>query len=188
MDDVADIDEAEPDTTADRRGDAGIRELERGVVDMALIRRDGTIKLANQCGLRVELLLGNDGFLKKKLESFEIHFGVSALSLIFGQLSQGLCKLDLEGTGIDLCEKISFVDELAFLKRNAGELPIHATANRDGVEGGDSANAIEIDGQVPTLGGGDDHRHTQVACAETSFALVFCSCRGGIYSPAGVSS
>src|SRR6266849_724388 len=186
MNDVADIDEAQPDAAADRRGDAGISELKFGVVDLTQIRRDGPIKLTDQCGLGIQLLLGNDAFLKKKLESFEIHFSVSALGLILGELPQRLRKLDLEGTRIDLCEKIAFVDELAFLKRHSYDLPIHAAANRDGVEGGDSANAIEIDGQVATLGSGDDDRHNQVACAETSFALAGCSGRGGIGCQAGV--
>src|SRR5713101_7985767 len=106
MNDVAGINETQADAAADRRGDAGIRELQLGVIDLALIGLNGAVKLANQRRLSVELLLGDDAFLKKKLESLEIHFGVSALSLIFGQLPQGLGKLDLEGTRVDLREKI----------------------------------------------------------------------------------
>src|SRR5260370_6744737 len=137
MDDVADVDKAETDAATDRRGDAGIRELQFGVVNLALVRRDGAIELPNQRCLSVKLLLRDDAFFKQKLESFEIYFGVSALRLIFGELPQSLCKLDLERTRIDLSEQISFVDELPLLECDANELTIHATANRNSVEGGD---------------------------------------------------
>src|SRR5260370_1791349 len=123
MYDVASIDEAETDAAADRCGDAGISELQLGVVDLALIRRDGTIKLADQCGLRIKLLLGNDAFLKKELESFEIHFGVFALSLILGELPLSLRKLDLEGTRIDLRTKIPSLYTLTSLKSTTDMLP-----------------------------------------------------------------
>ncbi len=133
------------------------------------------------------LLLGNDAFLKKKFESFEIYLSVSALSLIFGELPQGLRELDLEGTRIDLREKLSSVDELTFLERYADELTIDPAANRDGIECRDGAKAIEIDGQVAALGGGNDHRHNQATCAGTSLALAGCSGRGGVGGLAGTS-
>src|SRR6266849_4502007 len=186
MHDVAGIHKTQADAAADRRGDTGIGELQLGVVDLTLIRRDGAIKLADERGLGIELLLGDHAFLKKKLESFEINLGVSAQSLIFGQLPLGLRKLDLEGTRIDLREKLSFVDELALPERDTRELAVHATANRDGVEGGDGADAIEIDGQVAPLGGGNYDRHNQVACAEASLALAGCSGHGGVGCRAGV--
>jgi hypothetical protein len=135
--------------------------------------------------LRIELLLGNDAFLEKKLEALEIHFSVSALSLILGELPQGLRKLDLERTRIDLRKEISFVDELAFLERDTGELTVHAAANRDGIEGRDGAKAIEIDGQVATLGSGNDDWHDHVAWSGTSPALASRR-RGGVGCLAGV--
>src|SRR5260370_4989528 len=179
MHDVAGIDETYTDAAGDRGRDAGISELELGVVDLALIGGDGAIKLADQCGLCIKLLLGNDAFLKKKFESFEIYLSVSALSLIFGELPQGLCELDLERTRIDLREKVSFVDELAFLEGHTDELTVHATANRDGVESGDRAKTIEIDRQVATLGGGNDYRDDHAASAKPSPALAGCCGRGG---------
>ena len=166
MHDVADIDEAETDAAADRRSDAGIGELEFGVVNQALIRCNGSIKLTNQCCLGIELLLWDDAFFKEQLITLKIDLGILPLRLVFSKLSQSLLKLDLEGTRINLGEEISLVDKLTFLKRDAAELAIDATANRDGVEGGDRAKAIEIDGQIATLGGGNDNRHDQAACAE----------------------
>src|SRR5712692_1222418 len=186
MHDVAGIHKTQADAAADRRGDTGIGELQLGVVNLALIRRDGAIKLADERVLSIELLLGDDAFLKKKLESFEINLGVSAQSLILGELPLGLCKLDLERTWIDLCEKVAFVDKLTFPERDTRELSVHATANRDGVEGRDGADAIEIDGQVAALGGGNHDRHNQVACAETSLALAGCAGRGAVGCRAGL--
>src|SRR6266699_15125 len=185
MHDVPDIDEAETDAAADRRSDAGIGELEFGVVNQALIRCNGAIKLTNQCGLGIELLLRDDAFFKEQLITLKIDFCILPLRLVFSKLSLSLLKLDLEGTGINLGEKISFVDKLTFLKRDAAELAIDATANRDGVEGGDRAKAIEIDGQIATLGGGHDNRHDQAACAEPP-ALAGRPGRGGVYCRTGV--
>jgi len=48
MHDVADIHKTQANASVDRCSDAGIRELEFSVVDLALIRLDGPIKLADQ--------------------------------------------------------------------------------------------------------------------------------------------
>src|SRR5260370_12058359 len=103
-----------------------------------------------------------------------------------GELVNGVGELDVEGTRIDLCEKISFVDELTFFKCKNDELTIDGTANGDGVESGDRAKAIEVNGQVATLRGGNDNRHNQIACAETSLALAGYSGRGSVSCLAGV--
>jgi len=115
-----------------------------------------------------------------------IYFRVSALRLVLGELPQRLFKHDLKGTWIDLREKVSFVDELTFLERNTDELTIDATANRDGVVGGDGAESIEVNGQVAALCGGNHDRHNHVARARTSLALAGSSGRGGVGCLAGV--
>jgi hypothetical protein len=160
---IAGVYEAKANAPTDRCGNVGISELEFGVVDLRLIRRNRSIKLADQRGLRVELLLRNDAFLEKKLESLEIHFGVPALGLIFGELPLGLFKLDLEGTGVDLREKIPSVDELTFLERDTDKLAINTAADGYGVESGDRTEAVKIDWQVAALGGGNDNRHYEAA-------------------------
>src|SRR3981189_3114290 len=121
MHNVAGIDEAETNTAADRRGDAGISELEFSVVDLALIRLDGPIKLANECSLRVKLLLGNDAFLEKKIASAVIYFIVSALRLGLGEIPHRLFMLDLQGTRHDPMNDHPAEDELTFLERNTDE-------------------------------------------------------------------
>src|SRR6476660_6216486 len=110
MHDVAGIHETKADAPADRRGDMRVSELEFGVVDLRLIRRNRTIELADQRGLRVQLLLGDHPFLEEQFESFEIYFGIPALGLILGKLPQGLFQLDLKGTRVNLRENLSFVN------------------------------------------------------------------------------
>src|SRR6267142_6262800 len=186
MYDVAGIHEAETDATADRRSDAGIGELELGVVNLALIRGNGPINLANQCALSIELLLGDDALFEEKLIALKIDLRVFALRLVFSELPQRLLELDLEGTRIDLREKISLVNELTLLEGNADQLAVNAAADSDGVEGGDGAEAIEVNGQVAALCGGNHDRDDKPTCAETSLALAGSSGRGGVGSLAGV--
>jgi hypothetical protein len=163
----------------------GIRELEFRVVDLALIRSNRSVKLADKRGLRVELLLGNNVFLEKKLESFEIHFRVSALSLIFGELSQCLFKLDLEGSRIDLREEISFVDELTFLEGDTDELAIDAAADGDGIESSDRAETVEVHGQVAASCGGNNNGYHKIARTRASLTLAGGTGRGGVCRLAG---
>jgi hypothetical protein len=83
-------------------------------------------------------------------------------------LALRLCELHLKGAWINLCEKISFVNELTFLKGDADELTVDAATNRDGVEGGDRPKTVEIDGQVAALSGGNNHGHNKVAHTRTA--------------------
>src|SRR5437016_5775691 len=179
MHDVAGIHEAQTDAAADRRSDAGIGELKLGVVNLALIRGNGPINLANQCALSIELLLRDDALFEEKLVPLKIDLRVFALGLVFSELPKRLLKLDLEGTRIDLREKISLVNELAFLEGNADQLAVNATADGDGVEGSDGAQAIEVNGQVAALCRGNHDWHDKSTCAGTSLALAGCSGRNG---------
>src|SRR5216684_1582354 len=178
MHNVAGVHETKANAPTDRCRNVRVSELEFGVVDRGLIRCNRSIKLADQSSLRVELLLGNDAFLEKKLESLEIHFGVPALGLILGELPQGLFQLDLEGTGIDLCEKISFVDELTFLEGDTNKLAINTAADGYRVEGGDRTEAVKIDWQVAALGCGNDNRHYEAARARPAPPLSCGTWRG----------
>src|SRR5260370_5942691 len=186
MHNVAGIDETQADAAADWRSDPGIRELQLGVVNLALVRRDGAVKLPNQCSLSVELLLRDHAFFEEEFVALKIDLGIFALGLVLGELPQGLLQLDLKGTRINLREEIAFVDELAFLERDTEELAVDAAANGYGVEGGDGAKAIEIHGQVATLGGGNNDGHNHVARAESSPGLAGCRRSSGIGRPAGV--
>src|SRR5207245_1187347 len=60
-------------------------------------------------------------------------------------------------------------------------------ANGDGVEGRDCAKAIEINGQVAALRGGNDHRHNKIAGARTAFGSIGGSGSGRVGSLAGIA-
>jgi hypothetical protein len=95
---------------------------------------------------------------------------------VLRELSLGLLKLDLKRARIDLREKISLVDELAFLEKDSGELAINAASNGNRVEGGNRPKSIEINGQIALLRRSNHHRHDQGARAEVSFALAGSRC------------
>ncbi len=64
----------------------GIGELELGVVNLALIRGNGPVNLANQRALSIELLLRNDALFEEKLVPLKINLRVFALRLVFSEL------------------------------------------------------------------------------------------------------
>ena len=66
MNDIAGIDQAKPNSAGDRRSDVRIDQLQLGVINLGLIGFDGAIELADRSSLGVQLLLGNDAFLKKQ--------------------------------------------------------------------------------------------------------------------------
>jgi hypothetical protein len=171
MHDVADVNEAQADAAADRCGDPGITELQLGIVNRPLVRFNGAIELAHKRGLGIELLLGDNAFLEQKFESLKVNFGVPALSFILGELTLSLFELDLKGTRIDLRKNFALVNKLAFLESDVDELAIHAATNCDSIEGGDGADAVEINGQVAELRAGDDHRHGKTTGASTALAF-----------------
>src|SRR5262249_53619306 len=108
---VAQVDEAGTHASINRRGDVAVRELQLGVIDLALIRTDGAIELADLRSLRIKLLLGNDAFFVKKLETIEIDFSVLALGLVLGKLAFGLLEQHLERAGIDFDNTRAAVDQ-----------------------------------------------------------------------------
>ena len=59
VDDVAGIDQAQPEPRGERGGDAAVDELQLGAVDLRLVGLHRALVLANQGLLRVELLLGD---------------------------------------------------------------------------------------------------------------------------------
>src|SRR5713101_2799121 len=178
VDNVAGVNEAQADASADRRSDAAIDELELGVVDLPLIGANGAVKLANECCLSIELLLRNDAFLEEKLETFVINLGVLALRLVFGELAFSLFKLHLERARVDLRQKIALVDELAFFEGNVDELPIDAAVYCNGIEGGYGAKTIEVNGEIAPLSGSYHNGHDEAAwsCARAPLG----GRRGGI--------
>src|SRR5437899_3008257 len=108
-----------------------------------------------------------------------MELGVYLRKLILRKTENHRDRLELGGTRIDLREKIALVNELAFLEGNADQLAVNATADGDGVEGSDGAQAIEVNGQVAALCRGNHDWHDKSTCAGTSLALAGCSGRNG---------
>src|SRR4029079_18903818 len=70
-DQVALIHEAQPDASVNGRGDARVRDLQLGVVDLSLIGLDHSFQLPDQRFLGVELLLGDKSLLEEPTVPFE---------------------------------------------------------------------------------------------------------------------
>jgi hypothetical protein len=148
---VADIDQAESNTPADRCGDATISQLQLGIIDLPLIRSHHAFVLTYQRLLRVELLLGNGVLRKQHLIAFQIDFGVDQQSLIAGHLSFGLSKLDLKRPRIDFGQQLTGRDSLAFLKQHIDQLTVDSTLHGYRVVRHDRAKTIQVDIHVPGL-------------------------------------
>ncbi len=181
--DVADIDQAQPNPPTDRRGHVRIHDLEFGAVNRSLITLDGAFKLPDLRPLGVDLLLGNNAFFVQKLKALVVHLHVAELRLILSQLPLGLLELNLEGARIDVDQVLALVDELAFLEVDLGDLAIDAAADGYRVEGGDGAKAVEIDGEIAALSGGNHHGHYEAACSRSLPTLPFAS--RGASGPSG---
>src|SRR5205807_1548369 len=107
--DISRVNEAQADAAIDGSGDPAISELKFGIVNLALIGFDGAVKLTDKRGLRIELLLRDHAFVKKKPVTLQVGFRVLALGLILGKLAFGLFELDLKRPRINLYEKIALV-------------------------------------------------------------------------------
>jgi hypothetical protein len=167
---IAGVNQTEADTTADGRSDVGKGELQFGVVNLALVRGDRAIKLANQCRLRVELLLRDDAFLEEELEALKIDLGILALRLILGELALGLFELDLKGPRVNLDEKIPLLNVLTFLKRHVDDLTVHAAANGYRVICVDVSQSVEVNGKIAMMRRGNDDGNDKIAASGATTA------------------
>ena len=154
MNDVAGVDLAQADDSADRRGDARIDELQFRVVDLPLVGFDRALVLAHQ------RLLGVDVLREERAIALEVELGVLEQRLILRQLSLCLSELHFERSRVDLGEQFARLDELALAKRHLHELAVDARANshhvawRDGPE----RAQVDIDAALPSGCGNDGQR------------------------------
>src|ERR1700682_4390685 len=136
-----------------------IKDLELGVVSRALIGLNGSFKLTHLRQLRIDLLLGDDTFFVEQLVALVIHLNVAELRLIFGELPFSLFELHLIRARIDFGKILALANELPFLEINFDNLPVDARSDRHGVEAVDRTQAIQINGELAALGGGDYYRN-----------------------------
>src|SRR5262249_11694131 len=92
---------------------------------------------------------------------------------VAGELALSLFELNLERARVNFGKQVALVDELSFLEGDIDELPIDAAVNGHSVESGDCAEAVEVDGKIAFLCGGDNYGDHKV---------------GGIGSPAAATS
>ena len=147
-----------PDAAADRRGDAGVGELQLRAVDLALVDLHRAFVLAHERRLRVDLLLRDRVLLEQRAVALEVELRVLEQRVVARQLSLGLRELHLERARIDLGEQLAFLDDLALLEQHPHELPVDAAAHRDGPQRRDRAERIEIDVDVGRARRRRDHR------------------------------
>jgi len=157
--DVARVHQAQPDSTADRRGDAAVGQLELGHVDLSLVELDDAFVLVRQRLLGIELLLRDRILGPQPAVPLHIEPGVLEERLVAHHLSLGLGQLHLEGPRVDLGQQLAALDELALPEQDLHQLAVDAALDGDGVERRDGAEAVEVDGDVPLSRRHRHHRH-----------------------------
>jgi len=136
--------------------------LEFGVVNLRLIRLDRAFELAHLRLLRIDLLARYHSLFEQQLIALVVDLDVFELRLVFRELAFGLFELYLERTRIDLDERVTLVDVLAFGEVDFDDLAVYAAPDGDGVERRDIAQTFEVNRQVPTMRRGDNHGHNPI--------------------------
>ena len=149
MHDVAGIDQTEADAAVDRRGDGGVAQLRLGALDRGLVGLDGGLELIDLGLLLIDSLLRADAFVHQVLEACEILLVGNELGLVLGALGVGLVERGLERPSIDDCERVAFLDVLAFGEIHDLQLAVDLAADGDGIRRLHRAEPVEIDRHVP---------------------------------------
>src|SRR3984893_16331428 len=138
---VSDVHKTQPDASADRRDDMRVGKLQLCAIDLGLIGLDSPTGLANQRLLGIELLFGDDAFLKEEFEALEIDLNVAKLCLILGKLAFGLFQLHLVRTRINFDQGVALLHGLALGEIDFDDLAVHAGTYRNGIKRGHRSEA-----------------------------------------------
>ena len=160
-DEIAGVDPAQTGAAGDGGFDAGVGELQPGVVDLGLIGGDGALALGDERLLDVELLLRDEVLRVEISDTLEIAAGAFEAGDVLAELSFGLGEADAVGCGIDFGEHGALFDALTFFEGDAEELAVDLGFDGDGIERGDAADGLEMNGQVFAAGGDGAHGHLQ---------------------------
>ena len=148
MNDVADVHLTHPGNPIDRRGQAGVAELDICRLDQGLVGFDGALQLRHLRRLCLDQLRGGPTFLAELGVAAEIGLGVCKLGLIAIARGRHLVDLRLVGPRIDLCEEITRMHGLPFIEGDLGDLPLDLAAHQHRVVGDDRTDAAQIDRHV----------------------------------------
>ena len=106
IDDVADVDLAQPGDAGDRRLDGGVIELGLRVLDRAVSACDLRRQLRDGGALRIGLLPGRE--FAELGKALQIEVGVGEIGFVLGLLGLGLIERGLERPRIDLDQRVAF--------------------------------------------------------------------------------
>ena len=137
-----------------------VDKIQLRVVDRCLVGADGPFQLIGGGLLGVHLLLRHrSGIIQQTLEALVVQSRIFELRLVAEQTGLRLIESHLERPRIDDGQQVSLIDVLAFFEIDLRQLSVHPALYADRVGGGHAAQALQIDGDVATLGGGDRHGH-----------------------------
>ena len=116
------------------------------VLDRGVVRGDLRGQLRDRGRLRVEGLTRHEIALDQRLRPREIALGVLEIGAVLLLLGLGAVESRLIGAGIDLDQKVAFVDDLTLMEVDRHDLAVDARPHQDGVVGLDRPET------------GEDHR------------------------------
>jgi hypothetical protein len=149
LNEVADIDEAEPGNAVDRRGDRRILDVQLGGVDLRLVGLHRRRQLIDGGFLRIVLLPGRrEPSRQQRSVAREITLRIFKIGLIFCPVRLGLLKLRLVRAWVNLHEQIAGMDKLAPGVGNPDDIAIDRALDGDCIERTDRADAAHNDRNI----------------------------------------
>ena len=139
---VAAGDERAADAAGDRRRDAAEAELELGRLDPRLRYLNRGLRLAHDVLAVVEDLLGDVVALQERAPALDVEVRVADRDLGLVELGARLLDRALEGARVDLEQQVAFLDLLAVLEPDLGQIAADARPHVDGLDRVEAARVL----------------------------------------------
>jgi len=159
VNDVADIEKANPGDPVERGRQLGIAQLGLGIFDRRLIGFDRGLLLRDHRLLRGDLLLRRKSLLLQRDIPTEVDPPIFEMGLVAGEIGLGLVELGLIRARIELSQELAFFAELAVLEIDAEDLFRDHAADRRAVQRRDIANPSQDDREIARLDGRRNDRN-----------------------------
>ncbi len=130
-DEIARRDAPVADPAGDRRAQFGELQVELGLLDRRLLRRDLGLRGAVRLRALIEQLLGDGALAHQRLRALQIGFGEGEISLRLRQIGARLIQRVLERPAVDGEQQVALLDDLAVLEMDLVEVAGHARADFD---------------------------------------------------------